>query len=70
MEDGKCGPLCQHPACWYVGEQIADITKKHPGFQHYLELLNVKRSTKEREKPREEGELHRCTSNLYSNHVE
>ena len=57
MEYGKCGPLCQHPACWYVGENIANITKKHPRFQQYVEFLSSKRSTQEREPPPPSGEL-------------
>ena len=44
---GRCGPLCQHPACWESG-RWKPLAKKHTQYERYVQqLLQTRRVSQE-----------------------
>lgn len=57
-EEGRCGPLCQHPGCWYSSERDRLKLLKCQGYFHYLAGLLLKRESKSSHKePDDNGEV-------------
>ncbi len=44
---GSCGPLCQHPGCWYSRERRKVEVYKNAGYKRYLESLLARRTAVE-----------------------
>ena len=49
--EGRCGPLCQHPGCWYSGEKHKIAYHKSQRYLSYLHGLASKRASVTEQQP-------------------